>query len=213
MNLKRSNQQWLDQLRGQDGWDSQQQAHLNLANYLYIVAYNYLLKRQPDVGGLAEYERQEIAAMAQDYVQDVMENIARADFALLSKYHGAGAFTAWAAVVLRNHIAGALRTSAFTRKSVNLDSLQSLPTEASDAATNLGRAEVIAALQDCLAQLSHHYRISLVRCIGEGEAAQSVADALQKSAGAINLLVMRAKRQVKTCLARKGYGPEALGML
>ncbi|GEM_PF-2496103 len=43
VNLLRTNQAWLDELGGERGSAAQQQAHLDLANYLYVVAYNYTI--------------------------------------------------------------------------------------------------------------------------------------------------------------------------
>src|SRR5262245_55981058 len=114
MKKVRSNRQWIDDLSGQQGATPQQQAHLDLANYLYIVGYNYLVRRQGDVNGLAESPGEELAALAQDCVQDILEKIAVANFALLARYHGKGSFTSWVAIILRNHIAGLLRRAPFT---------------------------------------------------------------------------------------------------
>jgi RNA polymerase sigma factor (sigma-70 family) len=167
----RSNQQWLDELRGGRGVELQRQAHLDLANYLYVVGHNYLLRRQSDVRGLAEHGAEELAALAQDCVQDVLEKIAGADFALFSKFKGYGAFTGWAASILRNHIAGLLRRVPFTSHHLDLDTMHSLPSEEEEPNDRLVRTQVIAALQECLDRLSEQYRIVLIRCILNGEGA------------------------------------------
>ncbi|HMN27780.1 MAG TPA: sigma-70 family RNA polymerase sigma factor [Caldilineaceae bacterium] len=208
----RSNQQWLDELRGGPGVELQRQAHLDLANYLYVVAYNYLLRRQSEVDGLAEHGAEELAALAQDCVQDVLEKISSADFALLAKFKGYGSFTVWSASILRNHIAGLLRRVPFTSRHLDLEMIHALASEEGDLSDGLVRAQLIAALQECLDRLPGQYRIALIHCILNGEGAKSVADALQKTVGAVNLLVLRAKRQVKRCLAGKGFDNEVLGL-
>jgi RNA polymerase sigma-70 factor (ECF subfamily) len=212
MQQKRGNQQWLDELCGRHGPDVQQQAHLDLANYLYVVAYNYLLKRQGQINGLREWAQEELAALAQDCVQDLLEKFAAHNFAHLNKYSGIGPFTMWSATSLRNQIATLLRRSPFTRRHVDIEEEQQLPHKEPEQQKVLERAEAVNALEDCLNQLSAPYRAVLLRCIGDGEMAQSVADALNKSPGAIYLIVMRAKRQVRACLEDKGVGPDVLAL-
>jgi RNA polymerase sigma factor (sigma-70 family) len=210
MKQRRSNQQWLDELCGQNGPDAQRQAHEDLANYLYVVAYNYLVKRQPQVNGLRDWGQEELAALAQDGVQDLLEKFAMDNFAHLKKYSGSGSFTFWSAINLRNQMASLLRRSPFTRRHEGIKGEQSLPEKELEQQKALERAEVVRALEECLNQLSALYRTVLLRCIGGDEEAQSVADALNKTTGAIYLLVMRAKRQVRTCLENKGFGPDVL---
>lgn len=45
----RDNQEWVQELRGDRGGQQQEAAHCELANYLYVVAYNYLRIRQADL--------------------------------------------------------------------------------------------------------------------------------------------------------------------
>ncbi|MCB0237375.1 MAG: hypothetical protein KDH08_01795, partial [Anaerolineae bacterium] len=61
----------------------QASAHKDLANYLYVVAYNYLRLRQADLRALADFAAEELASLAQDFVQETLEKLARRDFALL----------------------------------------------------------------------------------------------------------------------------------
>jgi RNA polymerase sigma factor (sigma-70 family) len=211
MNKRRTNQQWLDELTGRLGIDAQRQAHLDLANYFYVVAYNYLLKRQADVNGIAGYTPDDLASLAQDYVQDMLERIAYNQFALLSKYYGAGSFTSWCAITIRNHIASVLRRSLFTYSYVGLDSQENVSIAEPEQADRVARDQVIEALQDCLNRLADHYRAVLIHCVINRESAQSMADSLKRTVPAVNLLVLRAKRQMRKCLATKGYGPDVLG--
>lgn len=208
----RPNDAWLPELCGQRGQDAQRQAHLDLANYLYVVAYNYLLGRQAHVPALVQVAAEELAALSQDFVQDTLEKLARDHFARLRQYRGEGRFTAWAAQIIRNQIAGALRLAPFTRRQLDLEQLAEQPADEVDQATQLERQEAALLLQECLQRLPAHYRTALVHCIAEGEPAQTVADQLQKNVGAIHLLVMRAKRQMKACLEFKGVGKEVLGV-
>jgi RNA polymerase sigma factor (sigma-70 family) len=212
MKQLRSNQQWLNELRGRHGSDAQRQAHLDLASYLYVVASNYLLKRQNEVSGLTDWAPEEVAGLAQDCVQDVLEKIMLDDFVLLSKYEGTGKFTSWIASIIRNHIASLLRRSPFTSTHVDLDSMMTLSTGEHEHSDMIARAQVIKALEECLMRLSPHYQTALIRCIVHDEAAQIVGGTLQRTVGAVHLLVMRAKRQVKKCLSMKGFEDEVLDL-
>lgn len=83
---QRSNQDWVQELCGDRGDDAQRLAHQDLARYLYVEAYNYLRLRQADLYRLADFAAEELAALAQDFVQETLEKLARDDFALLGRY-------------------------------------------------------------------------------------------------------------------------------
>ena len=113
---QRNNQAWVEELRGDCGSERQSDAHRELANYLYVVAYNYLRLRQADLRALADFAPEEVAALAQDFVQETLEKLARNEFALLASFSGAGKFTSWAAQIVRNQAAMELRKSYWTRR-------------------------------------------------------------------------------------------------
>ncbi len=73
----RNNQDWLQELKGDCGVTRQADAHRDLASYLYVVAYNYLRLRQADLRALAVFPDEELAALAQDFVQETLEKLAR----------------------------------------------------------------------------------------------------------------------------------------
>ncbi|MCB0184491.1 MAG: RNA polymerase sigma factor [Caldilineaceae bacterium] len=208
----RSNQLWLDELRGDCGYDRQRQAYLDLANYLYRVAYNYLLKRQNDVPLLATQLGTELAALAQDSVQETLAKIAANHAALLDQYAGRGRFLGWMALIIRNHIAGFLRRSPYTREVSPPADMTNFVIEETSTLNRLTLAEIGAELQDCLDALPNPRREALLRCILHGERSKVVASELNRSANAVDQLVMHAKRQVRGCLQQKGIGPEVLGL-
>ena len=81
---QRNNQAWVEELRGDCGSERQSDAHRDLANYLYVVAYNYLRLRQADLRALADFAPDETATLAQDFVQETLEKLARNEFAVLA---------------------------------------------------------------------------------------------------------------------------------
>lgn len=208
--VERSNQRWLDELRGDCGTDRQRNAYSDLAKYLYKVAYNYLLKRQNDIPLLATQMSSELAALAQDSVQDILIKISTDNAALLNQYEERGRFLGWMALIIRNHIAGYLRRAPYRREVSPPADLVHVATEerAVDNLVTLG--EIGAELQDCLDALPKARREALIRCILLGERSKVVATQLNRTANAVDQLVLHAKRQVKECLHQKGIGAEVL---
>lgn len=208
--LLRTNQAWLDELCGGRGVTAQQQAHFDLANYLYVVAYNYLLMRQSNVAALAHVAPEELAALAQDFVQDTLEKLAADHFTRLHQYQETGQFSSWAAQIIRNQIAGELRKAAFTHPQLDLLAIEEQPAQEVAHDLALQQQEATSALQACIQHLPDHYRLALVQCVAEKRPTPEVAALLQKSVDAVHLLIMRAKRLMKQCLESKGFGREVL---
>ncbi|MCO6452690.1 MAG: sigma-70 family RNA polymerase sigma factor [Caldilineales bacterium] len=220
MKSNRSNSDWLHELKGAAGVQTQRQAHEDLANYLYVVAYNYLRLRQTDIAALDRFAEEEKAALAQDFVQETLEKLAADDFALLQNYRGDGRFLSWAASVVRNQAAQELRRSYWTRRiagSVDGEEESPLPlltlpdlTPASNPADSLEQRELASALQDCIEALPERSRLAFWWTVAEDIPAASVADHFETTANAIYLLVSRARRQLRECLQAREVTPFAL---
>lgn len=223
---QRTNQAWVDELRGARGGDAQRQAHEDLARYLYVVAFNYLRLRQADLYRLADLAAEEMAALAQDFVQETLEKLARHDFALLASFGAAGNFTSWAAQIVRNQAAMELRKSYWTRRSplpqagareadddqAGLASELADPADEIDPARQAQQLQVRDLLQRCLARLSERYRLAVLNCLGDDVSADAVARALNTTANAVYLIIQRAKRQLRACLEQAGLDRSALAV-
>ncbi|MCB0206226.1 MAG: sigma-70 family RNA polymerase sigma factor [Anaerolineae bacterium] len=222
----RDNQEWVQELRGDRGGQQQEAAHCELANYLYVVAYNYLRIRQADLRALAAFPVDDLAALAQDFVQETLEKLARNQFALLATYSGAGKFTSWAAQIVRNQAAQELRKSYWTRRNplpassdpdedgaepLLLQRLADTSDEA-DPARRAQQTQVAATLQGCLAGLSERYRLAVLNCLGDNVPAEAVARALDTTANAVYLIIQRAKRKLRQCLERAGLDKTVLAV-
>ena len=222
----RDNQEWVQELRGDRGGKQQETAHCELANYLYVVAYNYLRIRQADLRALAAFPVDDLAALAQDFVQETLEKLARNQFALLATYSGAGKFTSWAAQIVRNQAAQELRKSYWTRRNplpassdpdedgaepLLLQRLADTSDEA-DPARRAQQTQVAATLQGCLAGLSERYRLAVLNCLGDNMPAEAVARALDTTANAVYLIIQRAKRKLRQCLERAGLDKTVLAV-
>ena len=222
----RENQDWVQELRGDRGLTIQASAHNDLANYLYVVAYNYLRLRQADLRALADFAAEELASLAQDFVQETLEKLARRDFALLATYSGAGKFTSWTAQIVRNQAAQELRKSYWTRRNPlpPADDSDATQEEAvltrqlddtsaeTDPARSAQQGQATEALQRCLAGLSERYRLAVLNCLGDDVPADSVAHALDTTANAVYLIIQRAKRQLRQCLESAGIDRSVLAV-
>ena len=222
----RDNQEWVQQLRGDRGGQQQVAAHRDLSSYLYVVAYNYLRLRQADLRALDAFPAEDLAALAQDFVQETLEKLARRDFALLDSYSGAGKFTSWAAQIVRNQAAQELRKSYWTRRNplpasndqdendaqpLLLQQLADTTVEA-DPARRAQQSQLTETLQRCLAGLSERYRLAVLNCLGDDVPADAVARALNTSANAVYLIIQRAKRQLRRCLESAGIDQTVLAV-
>lgn len=223
---QRNNQAWVEELSGDCGGDAQRQAHEDLARYLYVVAYNYLRLRQGDLYRLADLAAEELAALAEDFVQETLEKLARDDFALLGRYSAVGNFTSWAAQIVRNQAAMELRKSYWTRRGplppagANDDASAGSalaveladPSPAIDPARRAQQEQIHELMQRCLARLSERYRVAVLNCLGEDVAAEVVAHALGTTPNAVYLIIQRAKRQLRACLEQRGLDRSALAV-
>lgn len=223
---QRNNLDWVRELRGEDGDQAQQAAHHDLARYLYVVAYNYLRLRQADLHRLTDFAAEELAALAEDFVQETLEKLARDRFALLGRYSADGNFTSWAAQIVRNQAAMELRKSYWTRRDSlpqpdagdNSSAASELATELADTTAEADpvrqaqQGEVRALVQRCIARLSERYRLAVLNCLGDNVAAEVVARALGTTPNAVYLIIQRAKRQLRACLEQAGLDRSALAV-
>jgi len=219
--LQRSNTDWIRGLCGAEGADAQRLAHEDLANYLYVVAYNYLRLRQDSLPGLTAFAPEELAALAQDFVQETLEKLARNHFALLDQFRRDGRFTSWAAQIIRNQAAMELRRPYWTRRlelpqeqeegdRLGTPRAQSAAAPKTDPEQAAQRAQVTSIVEACLEHLPARCRLAIVGCIAEDSRAESVAQTLNTTANAVYLLIARGKRQLRECLQRAGLTREVL---
>jgi RNA polymerase sigma factor (sigma-70 family) len=219
---KRSDGEWIAELRGDQGREVQRRAHEDLAAYLYTVAYNYLELRRGNVPILREFASEDLAALAQDFVQDTLEKIARDRFTLLEQYDRAGAFTSWAAAIVKREAGQELRKSYWTRRVPlpEVEQIDKQPTSngISPAAPETPEQKAIlqeigTALQRCLEKLPENRRLAFLLCVREDQSAEEVAGVLGNTPNAVLIQVHRAKRALRECLAVAGLAEDILQML
>lgn len=221
--VKRNNEAWIAELRGDLGLEAQRNAYKDLDNYLYWVAFRHLGQRQGDVLSLREFDREYLDALAKEFVQDTLEKIVRNHFALLNQFTGAGSFTSWAAMIVTREVGQELRRPYWTRR-VPLPK-QDTTTEQwppsigitlSDTTSAEKQAilqEVLGQLQLCLEKLkerNHKRAVTFWLCEGEGWSAEEVAAVLDITPNAVLILVYRAKRDLRKCLGGAGLTGDIL---
>lgn len=220
--LKRTNQEWLTELCGDEGYQAQALAHDDLAGYLYTVAYNYLLTRQAKANPqiLVGFAPMDLAALAQDFVQETLEKLAKNDFALLNQFKGEGNFTGWVAIIVRRQVAQELRKSYWERRQSlsengateeeEQEEFELVSDEISPEKAVM-QQEVSQALLACLGQLKPDQRAALVGLIVEGKSGKALAEALNRpNENAIYKFVGRTKRKVRKCLQKAGWEQDVL---
>lgn len=224
--FRRTNEQWIPGLCGADDDSEQRRAHEDLARYLHKVVYNYLLRRQSNLLALRDFAPEELGELAQDFVQETLEKLARDNFSLFETFDGRGAFTSWAARIVINQARQELRRAYWTRRAAvtvwaNADpetqssSIEHLfvslePGPEAVAIRNDLLWRVSQALQCCLERLRKERCIAYWRCEVEGRAAQEVAQELNITTNAVFLHVFRAKHDLRKCLEKASLDREIL---
>lgn len=203
---------WISELRGEDGRHRQEAAHRDLANYLYVVAYNYLRQRQQqqDLPFLSSYAPEDLAALAEDFVQETLLKLRENDYARLAQFTGAGTFTGWAARILINLAASELRHAAWHRQERELEEDPRQSTLTPERVVQLHQIEAI--LHHCLEQLDQRRRFAFEQCVAEDRRAKEVADLLNTTENGVNQLVFRARKQLRDCMEKHYIGPDTLSL-
>lgn len=192
---KRSNEEWLEALRGERGVAQLEQAHKDLANYLYKVAVNYLERRQGQANPfiLTTFTSKRLEALAENFAQDTLEKMMASNLALLDKFEGRGAFTSWMAVVTMRLIADDLRLVKWNPPAPNSSPEQQVVYLVEEEGPSF-------ALQNCLDKLTSNRQQAIWARVVEERPVQEVADEMGKSKSAVYALVAEAKRNLRECL-------------
>lgn len=219
----RSNQEWLDQLRGDDGEAQQGQAFEALATYLYHKAYDYLKERQGkrNPWRLVNLADEDVAALAQDAVQHTLEKLARDEFALLAGFRQEGSFTSWMRTIVINETKQKLREPHLNRgvwwslseePSQVADKLQQMSAKDSwsvDPEKWVMQQEVITALEKCLSQLDPELRQIFWGRVVDKQPAKALAATFKRSSvDEVYWAVRRAKRHLQRCLKKSEHNRE-----
>lgn len=194
------NLEWVNALCGQLGAESQRHSHVALANYLYVVGFNCLRMHQDKIALLSSFADEELATLAEEFVQDFLVRLTVNQYARLKTYRGEGGFRAWAAVGLRRMISKELQKKSWQAR----ERLSDEKHESIALPVSLDHLPVRLSLEQCLQSLTERERLIFLRRVDHEEAAQAIAEELGTTANAINILFMRVKRKLRSCLEEQG---------
>lgn len=212
MTSRRSDQQWLDDLREKNGADAQALAIHDLRKYQYRVIFNYIRNRQPDIPLLADLNNYDLAELAQDCVQRVLMKLQHNGWARLDQYEALCPFLSWTVPIGQREAASILRRSPYSYPYVPLEPEAPFRDDESDPPTRAGQKEVMDTLQGCIEHLSETRRYALTKCFLEGHRSKDVATEMERTENAVNLLVMNARNDLRKCMEGKGFRADVLDL-
>jgi RNA polymerase sigma factor (sigma-70 family) len=216
---KRTNDEWVAALRGDLGYRAQEEAYGDLADYLYVVAHNYLRSHKADIPRLRCKSNDQLAALAEDFTQNTLMRLALEQ--LYNRYRGEGRFLSYMAAVVLNEVRQELRGKKWQIYEEVLlppelkyepesgDRLPPFEPEAfpdSTPETWQLQREVWETIQQCVEQLPERWRRAFVWNVFEGLSATKVKDRLNApSEQAVYNLINRARRRLKACLIEASW--------
>lgn len=210
----RTSADWLAALRGDQGQPEQAEAYADLAEYLHIIIYNYLLRRRSSLLYLAQLDNHDLSELASDFVQDTLLRFAQD---LLEKYRPTGRFTSWAAKVATREAGQQLRRHEWARK----ERLEPAP-DADDSedgfafpqlegTTGLApeRASICSDIWNTIqqafeAKLGPRQRKALAMRL-QGATTSEIAEALETTNNNVYILTYQARKVLKEEMLTAGY--------
>jgi len=203
---ERTNEQWLDDLRGAP--EAQTQAIEELGSRLQRGIFYYLSRERSDLSGLSNHE---LTQMSQDLAQDatlrVIEN--------LDSFRGDSQFTTWATRIAVRVAISDLRRARY--KDFSLDHMTAdgdlLPTNANPMVSSAPpgpehsaeRAEVLTRIQATIGEaLTERQYQALVAVAVRGVPLEVVAEQMGTNRNALYKLVHDARRKLRAALESQG---------
>ncbi len=141
----------------------------------------------------------------QQVADDLAQDVFIAAYRGLARYRGTGTLSSWLLGIARNHVLMHFRSRPPSTV-LSLDSvleglhLKSLEESGFDAAVEEQRVD---ALRSCIQSLDSNQRDLLARFYYRSEGAEEIGRSVGKRAGAIRMLLMRLRKQLRTCIESK----------
>jgi RNA polymerase sigma-70 factor (ECF subfamily) len=202
---QRTNAEWLEVL--QQTGNAQQEALLELREYLLRAVYVYLRDRRPELTGLSSAELYELA---EDFAQEALLSIRRN----LDRFRGDAKFTTWAYRFVINEAASELRRRRF--RHISLDDLSGqelaeytsvLGSEAGqDPEVEATRRELIVLVLDIIRnELNRKQRVAILTVHFQGRSIQEVAELLDTSPNTLYKILHDGRKKIKSELLAHHY--------
>ena len=136
---------------------------------------------------------------------DLAQEVFVAAYRGLARYRGASSLSTWLLGIARNHVLMHFRSKPPSTE-VSLESvleglhLKTLDEAGFDASVEEQRVD---ALRSCVQSLDPAQRDLLARFYYRSETAEDIGRSIGKRAGAIRMLLMRIRKQLRTCIESK----------
>lgn len=220
----RTNDQWVADLRGENGQSTQESAYKDLGRYIWVCAFNLLKRKAPTSPGLSSRTMLELSEYANDFTQMVLLKVSEDQHALLDKFRSEGKFVHWIATITNRLVLDQIRLIN-AKKEIRLtkasDSLEGGNNDPLDAVRwnqdwllggrirepeeDLARRDLAAALANCIDQLPERQRKAYMSYAVNGRSGNDIASDLETTRNAVFQLVYAARRALRACLRKGGY--------
>jgi len=199
---RRTNEQWLTELRGDEGAVAQEQAYIDLGRYILVVAYKILQSNQP------EATPSEVHEYAIDMTQSVLEKMPQ----IIDNYRGESPFTIWAGKFTHRFAMSELRKPerrlGMLHYDSSIDGIESIaalidPSITPETATL--REERVQILAKGFEKLSERERTALWQSIVEDKSGQEIANNLGISRNELYRLTIAARKRLRDFLEEAGF--------
>lgn len=171
-----------------------------------LEAFNELVRRYQDRIYTITYRIMGSPDLAADAAQDTFI----AAYRKLNTYRG-GSFRGWLSRIATNTCYDLLRyhnrrpaTGFDDLPDADRDDGPALPSDAETPEQAAQRAELAAALQACISQLTADNRVIVVMCDVEGYSYQEIADQVGVALGTVKSRLSRARRSLRDCMRAFG---------
>jgi RNA polymerase sigma-70 factor (ECF subfamily) len=140
--------------------------------------------------------------------QDLLQEVSVALWESFDRYDASRPFHSWALGVARHKVLDWRERKGRRDRLLSLDALEAV--EHAGIEDEAVLAERRPLLQQCLETLPAHLRELVDLRYGDGLHLDEVADRLQKSVGAVQMIFVRVRRALRDCVDRKlGHAAEA----
>lgn len=139
-----------------------------------------------------------------DEVDDLAQNVFVTALEKISQLTEPEGARAWLLEIARNHVRNYWRVSSVRRRrEVSLETVRELRLRRIEQRPRIETKEVLSALSECLRRLGPGVGRMLRSVVYEGLSAVEIARRSRKSAEAVRMALMRARRSVRECVAGK----------
>lgn len=221
---RRTNEEWVAALRGDLGVVKRNEAYVDLGRYLYRVAFNYLDLGRQYVPGLFNRSNDELSDLAEEFTQEVLLRVAHER--LYNRFRDAGNFLAFVATITRREIGEELRRKGShvmvdvlpeedaTEELESESQLPPLPAPGLGVQQIQELRELWEMIRQCLEHLPERWRKAFKWRVYDDMTTDEIRRRLDlASNGAVDLLVHRARKELKKCLKKVGWSAQDLGRI